>query len=167
MPMTELETLLLKDLGESCTAVLGTEGTVGDGGTSSDDSLVAVVGFSGSHIRGAVGVRLPMSVAHATHPMGDEVGRDDVSELGDWTAEVSNQLLGGIKARLSPRGYDVWCSTPVVLRGVRLQFVGETVARVMDLPEGQGVAWVQVAWAEEVDSPEGEDVMMPGEMMMF
>ena len=126
---------------------------------------MAVVGFSGSHIRGAVGIRMPLAVAQATHPMGKTV--DDLGELGDWTSEVSNQLLGGVKARLCPRGYDVWCSTPVVLKGVRLEFVGQAISRVLHFDSGNAVAWVQVAWAVEVENNAGDDVMMPGEMMLF
>lgn len=156
---------LLADLGESVEPVLGQPGDPGTGDERGEECLIAVVSFSGDHIRGAVGVRLPHAVARVTHPTPD--AEHDVHTLADWTAEISNQLLGGLKSRLGRRGYPVWISTPVTLTGVSVQLIGTGIARTLCFDEGQATVWLQISWWEQAPAKAATESLMPGEFALF
>lgn len=161
----EFQSLVLEDLGEAVEVVLGRPGRAGSPADQSGECIVAVVSFSGDHIRGAVGIRLPIEVARVTHPNPEE--SHELIDLGDWAAEISNQCLGGIKARLSRRGHLVWCSTPVTLTGLRVQLIGECISRTLTYDEGEAVVWVQISWWEQPVDPKSTEIMMPGDMALF
>lgn len=96
---------------ESVRALFGTQGVAllpaaGCGAFS----VVAVVGFAGSHLRGSLGL--------GVHGVGELVGADDIE---DWAAEMANQLLGRISNRFAERGIEVDLAAPMVMRGVELR----------------------------------------------
>jgi CheY-specific phosphatase CheX len=72
-----------------------------------------VIGYTGSQIRGT------LMLATSTEPIGRTSPSTDATPH-EWVGELTNQLLGRIKTRLTRRGVIIHMSTPVVLRGQHL-----------------------------------------------
>ncbi len=90
-----------------------------------DPGLIAVIGFSGDTMRGALGVTAPSPAIAALHPLASarELAEDD---LEDWLAELANQLLGRIKGELLDHGVTLWTAAPVLLRGISLRIASRS-----------------------------------------
>lgn len=86
---------------------------------------VAVIGFYGDSMRGALGVGLDRGVAAR---MLESVGSVDPPRgmLEDWVGEAANQLLGRVKNRLLGYGVTLGLALPMVLRGVEVHLVKPT-----------------------------------------
>lgn len=76
---------------------------------------VAVIGFTGSGIRGSLGLGMAAALRRELAPEG--------SDVEDWHAEIANQLLGRLKSKLLRYGAPIDMALPMVLRGVRLELV--------------------------------------------
>jgi hypothetical protein len=86
-----------------------------------DDGLMycGVVGYTGSEIRGT------LMLATSSEPIGRTSPSSQASPR-EWVAELTNQLLGRVKTRLTRRGVTIHMSVPVVLRGQHLAPLGRT-----------------------------------------
>lgn len=134
---------------------------------------VAVIGFSGLHHRGHVGVALPIGTARRLHPLGEDREEGLVS---DYVGELVNLLLGRVKVQFERYGLEVHAGTPVVLRGVDLSIHacgdGRITGCVVETSGGALQAWIDVLTPEEVsfelvqvEAPEA--MPEPGETLLF
>lgn len=64
----------------------------------------------------------------------------------DWVGELTNQLVGRLKAKLLALGVEVALSTPIILSGVRLRPVPRAALspRTLRAANGEIVVWVEV-----------------------
>lgn len=86
---------------------------------------VAVIGFYGDSMRGALGVGLDRAVAsRMLEPSDASIAARNILE--DWVGEVANQLLGRVKNRLLGYGVTLGLALPMVLRGVEVHLVKAT-----------------------------------------
>lgn len=94
-----------------------------DCGVATDGpTLTGLIGFSGAHLQGALGVMGSDDALERTAPK--EVPFDP----HDWVGELANRALGRIKIAMLRSGVEILASTPVVLRGISLSVVrGEQV----------------------------------------
>ena len=101
-----------------------------------------VMGFIGEHVRGTCLLAAPMVTVLASAP--------DEARPRDWVGELANQLVGRLKSKLLAHGTTIALTTPVVLRGVRLQPLprGSAQPSVFETPAGRALVWLEV----EVDS---------------
>jgi CheY-specific phosphatase CheX len=90
------------------------------GGLSSiEQSIVAIIGYAGEKVRGAlVLVAARSTVERWLVAMGENTATTDVF---DTVGEFSNMLLGRLKARLSPQGFPILLSTPTTASGSGLR----------------------------------------------
>jgi CheY-specific phosphatase CheX len=77
------------------------------------EGRIAVIGFGGEALRGFLVLDLPPAVLSRTHPRHSH----DEADLEDWVGELSNLMLGRIKARLLPYDVVIQLSTPLVVTG--------------------------------------------------
>jgi CheY-specific phosphatase CheX len=99
---------------------------------------VAVIGFTGSGIRGSLGLGMATALRRELAPDG--------SDMEDWHAEVANQLLGRLKSKLLRYGAPIDMALPMVLRGVRLELAArdELVTYPFEHAAGCCAAWLDV-----------------------
>jgi hypothetical protein len=76
-------------------------------------SLTGVIGFTGPGIWGMCLLAADREPLRASNP--------SEGSLRDWMAELSNQLAGRLKHKLIERGAVVYITTPIVLRGARIE----------------------------------------------
>ncbi len=69
---------------------------------------VSLVGFAGSAIAGTLIVSAPWPLMARTTPIDDH----RPESLADWSRELSNMMLGGLKAALMGRGLDLQMGLP-------------------------------------------------------
>lgn len=100
--------------------------------------LVAVIGFSGDQIRGALGLAAPESILR-------RLASDHAELREDVLAEAANQLLGRIKNRLLSFGAEISLSLPMVLRGVEIRLAPrpgiDVFAYAFGSAEGDVAVW--------------------------
>src|SRR5437762_4616590 len=118
--LTSLLVQICRDMftpnGEALDELAGAAGAPSD----KENLLASCIGLSGTTVRGALVVVARPTFFKLTYPSELGVPRSD-DDVADWAGEVSNQLLGRIKNRLSTYGLDFTTSTPTVVRGDRLQ----------------------------------------------
>jgi CheY-specific phosphatase CheX len=110
-----------------------------EGWTESDEVMFSgVMGFVGDSVRGTCLLAAPQATVEAAAP------RD--AGARDWVGELSNQLVGRLKAKLMARGATIALSTPVVLRGVRLSPLPRTDVQpvVFTSSAGKVLVWLEV-----------------------
>lgn len=84
---------------------------------------VAVVGFAGEHMAGNLVLSAPWPMMAITNPVGDR----GPEALADWSRELSNMTLGGLKMALLARGVHVSIGLPASLVSTDLRI--ETSSR--------------------------------------
>ena len=140
--------------------------------------ITAVIGFAGDNFKGALGLTASTKTIVATlpNPVGALIYSSETKQsLDDWIAELANQLLGRIKARLIPYGIEAWLSEPVVLRGLHVCISPrlEEGVRNYSFSGKFGLLWV---WMDLRASPEfelnlvpelDENACAPGDIMLF
>jgi CheY-specific phosphatase CheX len=133
----------------------------------------AAIGFSSKEMRGVVGIGMETSTLHAivaAQPLlTEKVSRDD------WLGEAANQLLGRFKNKLIAHGAIVSIALPMVLRGIRMQFISIgaeglwTYAAESD--RGQVYVWLDVRMADGLVLARSEDPdaqsAAEGELVLF
>jgi hypothetical protein len=72
---------------------------------------VAMLGFAGERIAGTLVLSAPWPLMAITNPVGDR----GPEGLADWSRELSNMVLGGIKLALLARGVTVQIGLPTSL----------------------------------------------------
>ena len=75
------------------------------------EAPIARIDCGSSELELTILIRIPMSVLALTYPIEKVIDIDE-SELEDWISEISNQLIGKIKTRLSKRECDVTIGLP-------------------------------------------------------
>lgn len=173
--MPRFDTLVGAMLDRSCAEVFGAdmERRAGLPPGSVACGHVAVIGFSGTHHRGHVGVALPVGTAQRLHPLG---GDPEEGLVSDYAGEIVNLLLGRVKAQFERYGLDVQAGTPVILRGVDLSIHscsdGRVTGCVVETEGGALQAWIDVMTPDktsfevdpvDLDGEQGE----PGETLLF
>jgi CheY-specific phosphatase CheX len=111
-----LESIVLR----ATTELFGAYGVPLEPSCESPDEVMfaAIIGFSGQLARGNLLLVPSEGVLKQSQPLGD-AGRD-------WAGELANQLLGRIKNQLLARGLEIYLTTPVVIRGMKLTPVVRT-----------------------------------------
>lgn len=132
----------------------------------SDDEEIAmtgVIGFTGPGIWGMCLLKASEPPLHQSNPTD--------GSLRDWMAEVINQLAGRLKRQLVTRGAPVYITTPIVLRGARIEPSPRKNLKpsVFEAPGGLLHLWVEVETAPEfVLTPEtAEETIGEGEALLF
>lgn len=82
-------------------------------GSDCDLLFCGIIGCSGDKMRGS------LMLATTREPLGRTAPVSDASQR-EWLAELTNQLMGRVKNKLSTRGQELHMSTPIVLRGQHL-----------------------------------------------
>jgi CheY-specific phosphatase CheX len=84
-----------------------------------EEGIVAFTGFTGEAIRGNLVICAPLALICQAMPLG----HDDMAEeeQRDWACELSNQLLGRLKLRLSMFGVHFEMTTPSAMAGRELR----------------------------------------------
>lgn len=85
-----------------------------DYASSEEVRYCAIIGFTGSHVRGTLLLAMSDPVIEGSKAVAQTNSRD-------WISELANQLLGNIKNRLIPYGATIYLTTPLVLRGEHLR----------------------------------------------
>jgi len=119
----------------------------------------AAIGFSGREVRGVVGIGMGTetldNIVAAQPLMTDAVPRDD------WLAEAANQLLGRLKNKLVGYGTTVSIALPMILRGIRMQFVSVGTEGLWtyaaDSDAGQVFVWLDARIADGIVFQRSED----------
>lgn len=139
-----------------------------------EGEMAAVIGFSGKHLRGTLGVLGQIDFVKRIFPLPQD--QDPQEEmLFDWLGEISNQLLGRIKGELMKYGQTLWIASPVLLRGVSLRVPNSTESKIQKYTfwgESGGLhVWVDYQYAEDLElarltDPQDES-QEAGEMLFF
>jgi hypothetical protein len=110
----------------------------------------AAIGFSSRDIRGVVGIGMETTTLQRIVAMQPLISNH--VPLDDWLGEAANQLLGRFKNKLVSYGGTVSIALPMILRGMRLQFVAVGAeglwTHVADSSAGQICVWLDVRVAE-------------------
>lgn len=134
----------------------------------------AVIGFSGHDVRGVVGLGMQRATLQQLAMPPQDPARGEPL-LEDWLSEAANQLLGRLKNKLLGYGTVVSIALPMVLRGVRLQFVANSGAGpwtyTFDTAAGRVCVWLDVRVRTgfeliETSDPESKSIA-EGELMLF
>jgi CheY-specific phosphatase CheX len=155
---------------------IATEITEWQGGAESAESVVAVIGYGGATLRGAVLLQCTVDVATSLLPEGmadPEVGTD---VLCDAMGEHSNQILGRLKNRLFTGGVDLRLAIPAtaVARNLRLGAPpnARSTTHALSTPRGPLLVRLDAVFAPRftlgpVDETLPHDMLAEGEMLMF
>jgi hypothetical protein len=136
-----------------------------DAGRNDDEeiAMTGVIGFTGPGIWGMCLLKASEPPLHTSNPTD--------GSLRDWMAEVINQLAGRLKRQLVQRGAPVYITTPIVLRGARIEPSPRKNLKpaVFEAPGGLLHLWVEVETAPDfVLTPEtAEETIGEGEALLF
>ena len=135
-----------------------------------DDShyeQVAVIGFSGDGLGGALG----LAVSHALMKIAQGMATDKMAD--DWLGELTNQLLGRLKNGLLAYGVSYTLALPMVLHGLNIQIRNES-KQVYKFQCAQGEAqaciWVDANWDVDLEMglvDENQHAKSEGATVMF
>lgn len=151
---------LLTDVGAAFASTQSSEWT---------PDITAILGFAGSGIAGSVALCTSSECLQSLA----ELGHSTTSE--DWLGELSNQLLGRYKRRLSPHGASFSLGTPLVVRGDRLRLATRiaqrrTVAVYLDSTIGRVEVWLEVEFRNGFElepEPKDDGTLIEGEALLF
>jgi CheY-specific phosphatase CheX len=158
---------LVDELGEAaCLDLFGAYGVEleqhdNTGPQRHDLSFTGIIGFTGQGVSGTCVLGATETVMQSMPGGG---------QPRDWIAELSNQLAGRLKAKLIGLGVTVYITTPVVLRGTRIEPVPKngTAPSVFRTVEGTVVLWIQVETSPDfTQSAPGEACVAEGEAILF
>jgi hypothetical protein len=130
---------------------------------SPDDSvLFGVMGFVGDQLRATCLLGMNQALLEAIRPRG--------ARLRDWLGELSNQLVGRLKMKLTARGLSVALTTPLALSGVQLTPLPRASVGPMVFSSSQGpvLVWLETESEPGVKlAPERPSDHAPGELLLF
>jgi CheY-specific phosphatase CheX len=130
--------------------------------TAQNLSLTGIIGFTGQGVSGTCVLGSTDTPVVASMPGG--------GQPRDWIAELSNQLAGRLKSKLIALGVTVYITTPVVLRGTRIEPIPQNrvAPRVFRSSDGAVVLWIEVETTPEFTrSAPGEACAAEGEAILF
>jgi CheY-specific phosphatase CheX len=125
--------------------------------------LIAVIGFSGRHMRGALGIGAVREVARAANATSPE----------DWLGEISNRVLGRLKNRLLTHDVEISLALPMVLRGVRVELAdgSEVWSHAFASAHGPVSVWLDArfdgAFSMTPVARESPEIATEGELVLF
>ncbi|MBL8719854.1 MAG: chemotaxis protein CheX [Myxococcales bacterium] len=106
---------------------------------STTAKTIAVLGFAGEHLRGAVVLEAPEGVLERSLPCGEPTPE----AVLDWAGELANQLCGRIKNRLLGHGIVIQLATPTIISGQVTTVTAEPTAKAahqFQTDRGEGIA---------------------------
>ena len=123
--------------------------------------LSGLVGFSGPGIRGASILAASEMPIIRSNPVG--------GALGDWIAELANQLVGRIKNQLLLNGADVYPTTPIVLPGDHIAPMrrADITPLVFSAEEGTVFVWIELDTKPDFALGMPCEVINEGEAVLF
>jgi hypothetical protein len=127
-----------------------------------DSILFGIMGFVGDQLRATCLLGMNQGLLEAIRPPG--------ARIRDWLGELSNQLLGRLKMKLTARGLNVALTTPLALSGVRLTPLPRAGVGPMVFTSAQGpvLVWLEMeAEAGVALGPERPSDYAPGEFLVF
>jgi CheY-specific phosphatase CheX len=139
---SEMTRVIQEMAGSACVELMqayGVQLVAADGWVESEELMFSgVMGFVGEQVRGTCLLAAPQGTIQAAAPKD--------AGTRDWVGELSNQLVGRLKAKLMSRGATIALSTPVVLRGVKLSPLPRTDVEpvVLQSPQGKVLVWLEV-----------------------
>jgi CheY-specific phosphatase CheX len=132
--------------------------------------LCSIIGYTGTHIRGALVLALTEDLSGLSNP----VARRDRAIQRDWVGELSNQLLGEIKMRLLRRGVQIYMNLPSVLHGQHLAPLPRAKLKPLKFTVADGAAavWIEIDTAPGFKIEPGAIAAAtqgpaPGEALLF
>jgi chemotaxis protein CheX len=136
---------------------------------SDAETVVAVIGYAASDVRGALVLAAPIASAffwRATMA-GAEVSADACDVLG----EIANMLLGRLKGRLSAQGLQVLMTTPTAAQGAAVEIAPSETSKWMAFHGDHWDLAVRVDAAFDTDFRWHETLATtpaaPGALLMF
>lgn len=126
-----------------------------------------LIGFSGPHIQGALGLMGSDDSLKQTAP--PEVPFD----AHDWVGELANRALGRIKIAMLRSGVEILASTPVVLRGISVSVVRGALVRTFVLKHADQTIHLWVDYTPRSDvapadlTPVDEDEILDAGQALF
>jgi hypothetical protein len=130
--------------------------------------VVGIIGFTSESGRGTLVLGISQEPLRRSNPVRGQSEAD-----WSWVAELTNQLLGRIKAELTARGIIIYLAIQTVMRGERMAPVPRQPLHPLVFSTGDGLVctWFDADWNEGCvlpDEPTESDTRMDaGEMMMF
>lgn len=127
-----------------------------------EGALTGIIGFTGTGITGMVLVAAAEAPLVASNPAG--------GSLRDWVAELTNQLAGRLKHKLIAQGVEVYITTPIVLKAMRIEPLPrrKIVPRALQAAGGPISLWVEVEVSPDfTQSVPGEIPVSEGEALLF
>jgi hypothetical protein len=125
--------------------------------------MTGVVGFSGPGISGMCLLAASNEPIKASNPTD--------GSLRDWIAELVNQLAGRLKHKLISRGAPVYVTTPIVLRGARIEPMPRKQLNPQTFSGAGGMLclWVEVETAEgfALTREAAEETAAEGDTLLF
>ncbi len=95
--------------------------------TESVTEVGSMVGFRGEQVHGGLALVAPRALVVATLPVPSDEARIDV-QLRDWSGEMTNQLLGRLKNKLTACALDFEIGTPASFLATRFHFALQPAA---------------------------------------
>jgi CheY-specific phosphatase CheX len=131
--------------------------------------ITAILGYAGADVAGSVALCTSLDALKAIAA----IGQAQIPE--DWLGELSNQLLGRFKRRLSPHGASFGLSTPVVVLGDRLRVVVSATRKrslIVCLTSniGRVEVWLEIEFRNNFElstQPKDDGTLIEGEALLF
>jgi chemotaxis protein CheX len=140
------------------------------------ERVATFIGFSGTDMRGAITMDLPIGLVARVHPSLAQNRALSEAELCDWAGELANQLLGRLKNALAKHAVMLQMSTPSTAWGRMSHATNTAAAGWLELHLAAGdemiylyfdaVALVPLDLTKPIESAEGEP-QAEGDMMLF
>jgi hypothetical protein len=127
-----------------------------------DAILFGIMGFVGDRMRATCLLGVNQRLLDATCPEG--------ARLRDWLGELSNQLLGRLKMKLTARGLNIALTTPLALSGVRLTPLPRAGVGPMVFASDRGAVLVWLEIESEPDAALSPETCLehgPGDLVFF
>lgn len=135
--------------------------------------LAAIIGFTGLHLRGTLGIAAsPLGMRRLARSF--DVDAEDRRASADCVGEIANLVLGHVKRTWVRHDIDITLSTPLRVGGIEIEVCGqkdgEWFERSLSCGEDQVHVWIDVE--VQGDIPVRADSRMDqslsgGEMLLF
>lgn len=124
-----------------------------------EEPFAATIGFTSERIAGALVLIASRELASQSLPANLKSPAASDSIIGDWSGELSNQVLGRLKTRLCAIGVEIALSTPTVFAGKELRHLKPAYPLSMVLAfEGCGALIVEIQASIRGDFEVSEEV---------
>ncbi len=142
------------------------------------DGVSVAITLTSAQIVGCIGVTMPFPVLSRSHPLCQNRTPTE-REMLDWACEMTNQLAGRVKHRLSAHGISFRMGSPMVLAGGEMRLPDESLEgarQVMEFSSGgqsvlvhfaaritPGATFQEAPESDEKDAAEGSIVLFEAE----